>query len=158
MTLARRNLSSKAIPEASDMLAALIDTMSDPDLLRMRALIDQKLDVQTLESLDVGAEISLQLRTLKVLQAEALADSGAQHQHKASAASTVSRMLQELTKSRLLLAKAEEQRKIDTLVIQAMEDAPPEAKKRFYESLMRTASSIPSLASLVQQVQAESEE
>ena len=125
---------------------------SDKELLELRAQIDAHLGLGSLGDLDIGTEIVLQLRTLKILQHEALSDTEAPHGQKAQASMTVSRMLSELAKSRNLLYSAERIKQIEAMTIEAMKDAPQEAKDEFFYRLERYLATLPSLSALLEEV------
>lgn len=147
MTLKPRTLSQTSSSGLPD-----ISLLSQKELLRMRADIDSLLDLETLDQLDIGKEIVVQLRTLKVLQQEALEDVEAPHGQKAQAAMTVSRLLQELSKSRKELYDAERSMKIEGMVIEAMKSAPDDVKNEFFTNLERYLGTLPSMATLLEQV------
>lgn len=136
---------SPARDHARDPLSAY----TEKQLLELRAQIDAALALGNLADLDIGSEIVLQLRTLKILQHEALSDTEAPHGQKAQASMTVSRMLTELAKSRHLLYSAERIKNIETMTIEAMKDAPEEQKQAFFERLERYLATLPTMASIM---------
>ena len=131
----------------------MLDGLNDTQLLALRNQIDERLELGHLGSLDVGMEIMVQLRTLKALQHAALTDKEAPHNQKAQAASTVSRMLQDLVKSRSKLYSAERMKEIEAMTIDAMKDAPEEAKELFFTRLEKMLATLPTLDSLMAESQ-----
>lgn len=136
-------------PEVSRGTAGILDGLDDMELLDLRNQIDAILEIKHLGSLDIGQEIMVQLRTLKALQHKALIDAEAPHNQKAQAANTVSRMLQDLVRSRAKLYSAERAKEIEDMTIEAMKDAPPEAKEQFFGRLERLLKTLPTLDTLM---------
>jgi hypothetical protein len=146
--LALKNHSLGDVPRGTPGLLPL-SAYDEKALLQLRAQIDAQLGIGNLADLDIGQEIVLQLRTLKILQHEALRDDEAPHGQKAQASTTVSRMLTELAKSRHMLYSAERIKQIELMTIDAMKDAPDEAKEAFFERLERYLATMPTLDSLM---------
>lgn len=146
MALKNHSLSQQA-PAASGPFN--LGLLSEKELLELRSQIDTLLGLQDIAGLDIGQEIVLQYRTLKVLQHEALKDDEAPHGQKAQASTTVSRMLTELAKSRHLLYSAERIKQIELMTIEAMKLAPSEAQAEFFERLERYLATIPTLGALM---------
>lgn len=134
-------------------LEDMIALLDDQELLTLRSIIDARLEIGHIGSVDLGSEIMVQLRTLKQLQHDALRDEEAPHNQKAQAASTVSRLLADLVKSRNKLFSAERSKAVENMVIEAMKDAPQEAKEMFFERLERMMATLPTLASLMEEAE-----
>lgn len=103
--------------ETRDVLP--IDLLSEKELLALRAQIDERLNLGTLAEIDLGAELTLQLRTVKSLQSEAMGDTETPFGQKAQTAMAVQRLLQDLTKMRTDLHNAERAKRIEGMVISA---------------------------------------
>lgn len=125
---------------------------TDEQLLEMRGYIDQRLEIRHIGAMDLGYEIMVQLRTLKHLQHKALTEKGVPVNQQAQAANTVSKMLQDLVKSRSKLYDAERIKKIEEFTIEAMKDAPAAAKDHFFVTLERYLATLPTLATLMSEV------
>ena len=99
---------------------------------RRRVEIDAHLQLGDLGQIDIGEEIALQLRTVKIMQSEALEDSEAAYGQKAQASMVVVRLLQDLTKMRTDLHSAERFMMLENAVIECMRDQPQEVKDAFF--------------------------
>lgn len=148
MALKRHDEITAAAPQASDL-----DLYSDEELLELRMRIDEKLGIGHLGSLDVGAELMIQLRTLKLLQHQALTDKEAPLNQKAQATNTVSALLRDLVKSRARLYDAERSKAIEDMTIDALKDCPMEVKDQFFARLEKMLATLPTLASLMDEAQ-----
>jgi hypothetical protein len=146
--MALKNHSLSGAPRETSRLAPL-SAYSEKELLELRSQIDTMLGLGSLADLDIGQEIVLQYRTLKILQHEALKDDEAPHGQKAQASMTVSRMLSELAKSRQLLYGAERIKQIELMTIEAIKECPDDAKEAFFERLERYLATLPSLSALM---------
>lgn len=135
-----------AVPRGTVFDISLLD---EKELLTLRSQIEARLEIGHLGDLDVGNEIMIQLRTLKMLQHEALTDNDVPVNQRAQAANTVSAMLRDLVKSRAKLYSAERSKAIEDFTIEAMKDAPDEAKAMFFERLERLLATLPTLTSLM---------
>lgn len=106
--------------------------LSETELLKMRNEIDALLNIGSLEHIDIGEEIALQLRTIKLMQSEALGDSEASYTHKAQTSSVVVRLLNDLTRMRTDLHNAERFMMVENALIEALKDQPVEVKDTFF--------------------------
>ena len=131
-----------------------LSLLDEKELLALRSQIDTLLDIGHLGDLNVGQEIMVQLRTLKMLQHEALTDSDVPVNQRAQAANTVSAMLRDLVKTRAKLFDAERAKAIEDFTIEAMKDAPEEAKALFFERLERLLATLPTMDSLLAEADA----
>jgi hypothetical protein len=127
----------------------ILEHYTDAELLKLRSLIDDRLEIGHIGSIDLGSEIMVQLRTLKALQRDALSEQGVPVNQKAQAASTVSRLLQDLVKSRNKLYSAERMKQIEEMTIEAIKDCPEDVKTHFFERLERLLATLPTLASMM---------
>lgn len=108
------------LPDVSrETESAFLKGLKPKDLLRIRAEIDQMLDLGTLKDIDLAEELTLQLKTVKMLQAEAANDDDAPFGQKAQTAMAVQRLLQDLVKLRTEVHNAEFAKKIEGMVIMA---------------------------------------
>ena len=148
--MALKNHETHAAQKASLPLAAY----SEKELLELRSQIDDYLQIGHIGSLDIGLEIMVQLRTMKSLQNEAINDKETPMNQKAQTANAVSGLIKELVKSRSKLYDAERSKQIEDMTIEAMKDAPEEAKLLFFENLERMLATLPTLDSLLEEAQA----
>lgn len=148
MALKRHDESAAPPPTMGDL-----DLLSDEELLALRLEIDNRLGIGHLGALDVGAELMIQLRTLKLLQHQALTDTEAPLNQKAQATNTVSALLRDLVKSRAKLYDAERSKAIEDMTIDALKDAPQDVKDQFFTRLERMLATLPTLASLMDEAQ-----
>jgi len=148
MALKRHDEITAQAPQVSDL-----DLYSDEELLALRMQIDERLGIGHLGSLDVGAELMIQLRTLKMLQHQALTDKEAPLNQKAQATNTVSALLRDLVKSRAKLYDAERSKAIEDMTIDALKDCPQDVKDQFFARLEKMLATLPTLASLMDEAQ-----
>ena len=144
--MALKKHDTPAVPRGTGFDLSLLD---EKELLTLRSQIDALLEIGHLGDLNVGHEIMVQLRTLKMLQHEALTDAEVPVNQRAQAANTVSAMLRDLVKSRAKLFDAERVKAIEDFTIEAMKDAPEESKALFFERLERMLATLPTLDSLI---------
>lgn len=136
-------------PDGTDKFG--IGLLDDAELLELRGLIDQRLEIKHIGAIDLGHEVMIQLRTLKLLQHKAMTEPGTPVNQQAQAANTVSKMLQDLVKSRSKLYSAERIKQVEEMTIEAMKGAPEEAKLQFFESLEKMLATLPTLATLLEE-------
>lgn len=130
-----------------------ISLFNDEELLDLRMQIDARLGIGHLGALDVGAELMIQLRTLKLLQHKALTDTDAPLNQKAQATNTVSALLRDLVKTRSKLYDAERSKQIEDMTIEALKDAPQDVKDQFFSRLERLLATLPTMDSLLDSAQ-----
>lgn len=128
-----------------------LSAYSEKELLDLRNQIDDYLQIGHIGALDIGQEIMVQLRTLKILQNEAINDDETPMNQKAQTANAVSALIKELVKSRSKLYDAERSKQIEDMTIEAMKDAPEEAKQQFFSNLERLLATLPTLDSLLEE-------
>lgn len=97
----------------------LLEGLTPKELLQLRAEIDGLLDLGTLKDIDLAEELTLQLKTVKMLQSEAANDGDTPYGQKAQTAMAVQRLLQDLVKLRTEVHNAEFAKQIESLVIMA---------------------------------------
>ena len=136
-------------PLIASSSARLLEGLDEMELLKLREQIDAKLGVTNLEDIDVSKELVLQFAKLKVLQTMAMSDNEANFSHRSAAATTVSRMLQDIVKCRTALNNAEISKRMDAMVIECMRQAPEDAKAAFFERLERYQATLPTLVTLL---------
>lgn len=115
--MALKNHSLDAPRETASLLH--IDLLNERELLSLRAQIDERLNLGTLAEIDLSAELTLQLRTVKSLQSAAMDDAETPFGQKAQTAMAVQRLLQDLTKMRTDVHNAERAKLIESMVIKA---------------------------------------
>lgn len=128
-----------------------LSAYSEKELLDLRAQIDEYLQIGHIGTLDIGQEIMIQLRQLKALQNEAINDDETPVNQKAQAANSVTALIKELVKSRAKLYDAERSKQIEDMTIEAMKDAPEEAKVQFFERLEKLLATMPTMTSLMEE-------
>lgn len=116
MALKPKSLENQVPRETSLPDLALL---SPKELLHMRSQIDSLLDLGTLKDIDLAEELTLQLKTVKLLQAEANEDNETPFGQKAQTAMAVQRLLQDLVKLRNEVHNAEFAKQIESMVIMA---------------------------------------
>jgi hypothetical protein len=151
MALKDRDLSGQ-VPRETNRFP--IELLSQRELLTLRAQVDGLLDLGSIKDIDLGEELTLQLRTVKLLQQEAADDSETPFGQKAQTAMAVQRMLQDLVKLRTEVYNAEFAKQIEGMVIRAfvnceaaadpaLADVMSQVKAAFfeeYEALLAAAS------------------
>lgn len=93
--------------------------LSEIELLSLRAQIDGMLNLGTLKDIDLGAELTVQLRTVKALQLAASEDAETPVGQKAQAAMAVQRLLQDLVKMQTEIHNSEFAKRLEGMVIKA---------------------------------------
>lgn len=115
-------LKDLSLADSNRTLPLNLDLLSPKELLRLRAEIDQRLDLGSLKSIDLGEELALQLKTAKLLLQDALADEDTAFGQKAQTAMVLQRLLQDLVKMRTELYNAEALKALEQMLIDAFRE------------------------------------
>lgn len=115
-------LKDHALAPAQPTVGINLSLLSEKELLRLRTQIDEVLGIGSLKSIDLGEELSVQLRTAKMLLQEALADDETAFGQKAQTAMVLQRLLQDLVKMRTELYNAERLKELEQMLIDAFRE------------------------------------
>lgn len=115
MALKDHSLQS-AVPRGT---VADLSLLSEMELLSLRAQIDSMLNLGTLKDIDLGTELTVQLRTVKALQQAAGEDSETPFGQKAQTAMAVQRLLQDLVKMQTEIHNSEFAKRLEGMIIKA---------------------------------------
>lgn len=115
-------LKDHALAPAQPTVSINLSLLSEKELLRLRTQIDEVLGIGSLKSIDLGEELSVQLRTAKMLLQEALADDETAFGQKAQTAMVLQRLLQDLVKMRTELYNAERLKELEQMLIDAFRE------------------------------------
>jgi hypothetical protein len=96
-----------------------LDILDELELLSLRAQIDSRLNLGTIREIDLGHELTLQLRTVKALQQAASDDLDTPFGQKAQTAMAVQRLLQDLVKMQTEIHNSEFAKALEGMVIKA---------------------------------------
>jgi hypothetical protein len=150
--MALKDHSLDSVPRETSFIN--LDILTELELLSLRAQIDKRLDLGNIRDIDLGHELTLQLRTVKALQQAAGDDMDTPFGQKAQTAMAVQRLLQDLVKMQTEVHNSEFAKALEGAVIKAftlceasadptLADVLKQVKDLFfeqYESLQASAS------------------
>ena len=116
MALVQRPLTNEA-PQPKTL--GDLDLLDQRELLRLRHEIDIRLNLGTVQDIDLGEELTVQLRTVKALQAAAHDSDDTPYNQQAQTAAVVQSLLKDLVKLRTAVHDAEFAKALEGMVIQA---------------------------------------
>lgn len=94
-----------------------LDLLNQGELLRLRREIDARLDLGTMKDIDLGEELTVQLRTVKELQREASDATDVPFNQKAQTAAVVQSMLKEIVRMQKAVHDAQFAKSLENLLI-----------------------------------------
>lgn len=100
-------------------LEADLDLLSQAELLRLRHEIDIRLNLGKVQDIDLGEELTIQLRVVKALQMAAIDDEEAPFNQQAQTASVVQSLLKDLTRMQTKIHDAEFAKSLEGMLIRA---------------------------------------
>lgn len=119
-----------------------ISTLSEVELLNLRAEIDQFLPTKALVDLNMERELVIQLIVVQNLQRETLRDDSVPANQKAQTSNAVASTLATLSKLQTEMYTSERLKKIEQVLIETLQTLPQEAQELFlaaYEANLATA-------------------
>lgn len=111
-----------------------LSTLSEAELIRLRAEIDQMLPTQALVDLNMERELVLQLITVQNLQREVLSDDSVPANQQAQTAGVVAAALATLCKLQTEVYTSERLKRLEQLLIETLQTLPQEAQQAFLDS------------------------
>lgn len=105
-----------------------LDLLSQGELLKLRADIDVRLNLGKIEDIDLGEELTIQLRTVKLLQSDAHEEDDTPYNQKAQTAAVVQSLLKDLVRMRTAVHNSEFAKSLEGMVIQAFTKCEASAK------------------------------
>lgn len=116
-----------------------LETLSEVELVRLRAEIDRKLPIRSLQDINMERELVLQLITVQNLQHDVLSNEAIPANQQAQTANTVAAALATLAKLQGDIYTSERLKKVEQALIECLQDLPKEAAAAFldrYEALL----------------------
>ncbi len=111
-----------------------LDTMSQDDLLALRAKIDTLLTNVKITDLDLPKELMIQYARAKKLQDDTLSDeSDAPANQKAQVTNTCANLLNAITKTQLDVYNSQRAKEMEQILIKVLKTLPQEAQDAFFE-------------------------
>src|SRR5690606_13123755 len=121
------SLSAKEPPKVLD-----IETMSQDDLLALRAKIDARLKGINLEDLDLPKELMIQYATAKKLQEETLNGNDAPANQKAQVTNTCVNLLNAITKTQTEVYNSQRAKEMEQILTKVLKTLPEEQQNAFF--------------------------
>lgn len=113
-----------------------IEKLDEAGLLELRAKIDAKLPIKSLDDLDLVQESLRQLQMAKQLQADAAKrDAGVPMNQRAQVQNSIGSIITTLAKVQMDLYTSERIKRIQSAVVKIVKTLPKEAQERFFEML-----------------------
>lgn len=119
------------VPLRDLLTPAVLAGASLSDLLEARGLIEARLPPASLKTLDLERELVLQVLALQGLQARIIGDTAVSPQHKAQTANSLSAALANLVKVQDSVYTAERLKKIEGILVSAIQSLPEETVREF---------------------------
>lgn len=117
--MALKNHDLQNVPRETGRLEAMLDFLSQAELISLRAGIDQRLNLGKVQDIDLGEELTIQLRTVKLLQTEAHEEDGTPYNQKAQTAMVVQSLLKDLVKMRTAVHNSEFAKELEGMIIRS---------------------------------------
>lgn len=111
-----------------------ISTLSEVELLELRAEIDQLLPTKALVDLNMERELVIQLIVVQNLQRETLRDNSVPANQKAQTSNAVAATLATLSKLQTEMYTSERLKKIEQVLIETLQTLPQEAQAAFLDA------------------------
>lgn len=112
-----------------------LGSMTQAELLTLRAEIDEKLSGMHLNDLNLVQEVLIQLKKAKILQnASNKPNSGVPVNQKAQVQNSIVKILSDLAKLQNTLFDSEQRKRLQAATIKAVKTLPPEAQHVFFEA------------------------
>lgn len=111
-----------------------ISTLSEVELLNLRAEIDQFLPTKALVDLNMERELVIQLIVVQNLQRETLRDDSVPANQKAQTSNAVASTLATLSKLQTEMYTSERLKKIEQVLIETLQTLPQEAQGAFLDA------------------------
>ena len=120
-------------PEAAPDPVKLLDGLEDDVLLRLRAMIDKKLDIDP-RSMNLADELGYQYRAGKTLLASIQADNASvPANQRAQVFNSVTMMLEKIAKQMKGVYDAERLKRFEAAFMKTLEDMPDKSKRKFFD-------------------------
>lgn len=125
------------VPLRDLLTPAVLAGASLSDLLEARGLIEARLPPVSLRDVDLERELGLQVLALKELQARVLGDFSTAANQKAQVANSLSAALANLVKVQDNVYTAERLKKIESLLLDAVQELPAQEMQTFLDEYER---------------------
>lgn len=113
-----------------------LDTLDEAGLLALRADIDSRLPIKSLDDVNLVEESLRQLQMAKALQAKANEkDSGTPMNQRAQVQNSISNIITTLAKVQMELHTSERIKRIQSAVVKVVKQLPKASQDRFFELL-----------------------
>jgi len=133
------NINERLDGRQNSYVPTISSNMSVEQLLIARQQIDAQLPTTTLNQLDLSHELVIQLQQVKLLQSQAMEDLDTPVNQRAQAANSVASVLVSLAKLQNETYNSERLKKIEMVLLEAIQDLPEDQQERFlqrYEDML----------------------
>lgn len=133
------NINERLDGRQNSYVPTISSNMSVEQLLIARQQIDAQLPTTTLNQLDLSHELVIQLQQVKLLQSQAMEDLDTPVNQRAQAANSVASVLVSLAKLQNETYNSERLKKIEMVLLEAIQDLPEDQQERFlqrYEEML----------------------
>lgn len=134
--IARQNA---AIVEELTAPQVNLDAMSEAEMRRLATRLASRLPQNSLNGLNLEAEMVTQLRVVKNLQDEVIHDSEIPANQRAQVASQVASVLQQLVKMQVDLKRDEQLKRLENALLKAVATLPQDSQEVFFDTYRELA-------------------
>lgn len=116
-----------------------LDAMSEAEMRRLATRLASRLPQNSLNGLNLEAEMVTQLRVVKNLQDEVIHDSEIPANQRAQVASQVASVLQQLVKMQVDLKRDEQLKRLENALLKAVATLPQDSQEVFFDTYRELA-------------------
>lgn len=116
-----------------------LDAMSEAEMRRLATRLASRLPQNSLNGLNLEAEMVTQLRVVKNLQDEVIHDSEIPANQRAQVASQVASVLQQLVKMQVDLKRDEQLKRLENALLKAVATLPQDSQEAFFDTYRELA-------------------